>query len=118
MGWFLVDNYGPNTTRSGCLVCGNGEVRKTTKGPEAVLSTGFTDDFLGTPDICGTCIEEAAKMLGWVPGFLQTQAVEAREAAEQATADIKAELSDKIATIRTLTAELSSVMGNKVETSV
>lgn len=107
MSWIKVDGYSPNTMRSGCLICGNGEVRHTASGPEPILSSNYQDDWAGTPEICATCIGEAASMLGWVSSATYSSAVAARSKAEAGMADLTVQLTERAATIRTLTTELA-----------
>lgn len=110
MSWIKVDGYSPNTMRSGCLICGNGEVRRTSGGPEPILSSDYQDEWAGTPEICATCIGEAASMLGWVSGPTHTKETEGRKAAEAVCADLNTKLDETAATIRTLTTELAGAI--------
>lgn len=110
MSWIFVDHFSAETMRSGCLMCGNGEVRQGPDGPELILSTQYNDEFAGTPEFCATCIGEAAAMIGWKSGSAYAKEVQKREAAEAELVELKKQLEDKSAAVRTLTSELSSVL--------
>jgi len=105
MSWVKVNGYTANTLNGGCLLCGNGDVRETANGLEPILSTGF-ETFEGTPEICATCIGEAATMIGFVSGVTHAKEVEARKVAQAENLALQTQLDDKAATVRTLTAEL------------
>jgi hypothetical protein len=110
MGWIQVNSYSQDTMRSGCLICGNGDVRRTVNGPEPILSSGYQDEWSGTPEICATCIGEAATMLGWISGPTHAKEVEARKAAQAEATNLQSQVDDKVATIRTLTSELAALI--------
>lgn len=107
MSWTKVDGYTAQTMGSGCLICRNGNVRNLSNGPETILNSGYVDNFAGTPDICATCIGEAARMIGYVSGeeFAQQVLISADSLVQNA--DLKLQMADKDATIRVLTKELA-----------
>lgn len=114
MSWIKLDGYTLSATGNGCLICCRGDVRQGPEGREPILSTGFFDEWLGTPEICATCIGEAAQMLGWISNAVHVHEVTARKQAQAELTELKLQLTEKSAALRSVVNELSASMANEI----
>lgn len=115
MSWYPVEGYSPHSMRSGCVTCGNGDVRHDGTRPELILSSGFEDEFAGVPEFCETCISEAARLIGFVSGH-ELSAVQASYAELLIElAEVRAQLDDKSAALRSVVHELAEATAESPE---